>query len=122
MESLLYESQEHEDFCKRYWPKCRWLDEYHQSLVYTLGISSVTRQHISELYDFDSGMIKPEALQRPWQTSTSLKTTCLAFNLYTDRLRDEIDLSHYSVGNIFACSYAPYYWQAIKLRYPSYCC
>ena len=27
----------------------------------------------------------------------------------------------YSVSDIFCCSYAMYFWEGIKLRYPEYC-
>lgn len=27
----------------------------------------------------------------------------------------------YSVSDIFCCEWAPYYWQAVKIRYPEYC-
>jgi hypothetical protein len=41
---------------------------------------------------------------------------------YTDRHGEEVELPsyRYTVDEIFNCSYAPYYWQAIRLRYPLY--
>ena len=31
---------------------------------------------------------------------------------------DECD--EYTAANLFCCSYAPYFWEAIKIRYPDY--
>ena len=30
------------------------------------------------------------------------------------------EYSRYTVENLFCCSYAPYFWQAVKIRYPEY--
>ena len=31
------------------------------------------------------------------------------------------ECEHYTVEDLFCCEYAPYFWQAIQLRYPEYC-
>lgn len=107
-------------------------DVYHMAVAYLLALDTVTRQHISDIFDYDEDCIKPDALEKPWQTGTSRKTTRLAFNLwngccydgetYTDSEGYTADLpsGNYSVADIFSCSYAPYYWQAIKIRFPEY--
>lgn len=107
-------------------------DVYHMSMAYLLSLDTVTRQHVSEIFDFEEDCIKPDALQKPWQTGTSRKTTRLAFNLwngccsdgetYTDEDGYTADLpsGEYGVDAIFCCSYAPYYWEAIKIRFPEY--
>lgn len=97
-------------------------DVYHKSLAYLLTLDNVCRRHISELFNLEERTIIPAALSQPWQTGTSLKTTRLAFNLYTGYVNwcpDE-DLGRCSAAEIFCCSYAPYYWEAIKIRYPEY--
>ena len=54
----------------------------------------------------------------------------MAFNLYcngtpTMDLFEEKDdqiyeQSNYNVEDLFCCSYAPFFWQAIQIRYPEY--
>ena len=51
----------------------------------------------------------------------------MAFNLYCDGMpsvkctRQKIEeCQNYSVSELFCCSYAPFFWQAIQLRYPEY--
>ena len=107
-------------------------DVYHMAVAYLLSLDTVTRQHVSDIFDFSEDCIRPDALQKPWQTGTSQKTTRLAFNLwngycsdgetYTDSEGYTADLpsGNYSVADIFSCSYAAYYWEAIKIRFPEY--
>lgn len=108
-------------------------DCYHQSLAYLMTLDSVCREHLNDLFNIEEDLIKRKGLYCSWQTGTSKKTTRLAFNLWngchadgeTYKCKDgyETDLPsrYYAVDEIFNCSYAPYYWQAIKLRYPLYC-
>ncbi len=78
-------------------------------------------------------LIKPEVLQEGWQTSGSNRITRLAFQLFTDGTPtaitfDEKDNSQedfrecqfYSVSDIFCCENAPFFVEAVKLRYPYY--
>lgn len=107
-------------------------DLYHTCLAYLLALDTNCREHINDCFDFADDVIKIEALAQPWQTGTSQKTTRLAFNLwngciddgekYTDKDGYKVPLpsGYYSPNEIFCCSYAPYYWEAIKLRYPEY--
>lgn len=97
-------------------------DVYRVSFVYLITLDRVCREHIRDLYNFKEHCIDPTALNQPWQTDTSIRTTRLAFNLYTGHTlwcSDE-DVFFCSPADIFSCSYAPYYWEAIKLRYPEY--
>ena len=65
-----------------------------------------------------------------WQTSGSVKVVRMAFNLYcngTPSVDDYKDTEEqinecrqYSVEELFCCAYAPYFWQAIQIRYPEY--
>lgn len=107
-------------------------DVYHISLAYLLTLDSVCREHLDSLFDFDGDGIKRSALHEGWQTGTSKKTTRLAFNLWNgchddgekykckDGYETDLPSRYYAVDEIFACSLAPYYWEAIKLRYPEY--
>ena len=112
--------------------KMKYKDEFHKSVAYLIALDDVCRNHVEEIFDFKKDCISPKCLKEAWQTGTSKKTTRLAFNLwngqcidgeaYTDEngYKNELLNSYYSVANIFHCSYALYYWEAIKLRYPEY--
>ena len=96
-------------------------DVYYTSLVYTLGICDITRNHFKNIFNLKEGTININALSEAYQTSTSLKVTLLAFNLFnscTYSSNENIDINKvsksYAVDNIFCCTYA------IKLRYPEY--
>lgn len=127
---IIFKNQEHEEFYYSSLKNCRYQDSYHEALCYCLGISDDTRRNVNRIYDFKTGYIKTECLHDGWQTSGSLKIVRLAFNLYTDGVPTvEEDDSHeeqldecrqYSVSDLFCCSYAKYFCQAIGLRYPEY--
>ena len=102
-------------------------DSYIQALIYTLGVCDDTRRHFSSLYDGSS--VVPESIHAGWQTGGSVRITRLAFQLYTDGTptaylgSDNGDIEEcrrYSVSDIFCCEFAPYFVEAIKLRYPEY--
>ena len=105
-------------------------DVYHKALIYCLGICGDTRRNVERIYDFESGCVKTECLKEGWQTSGSLRVVRLAFNLYCNGtpsvydLEDQYDqleeCGRYTVENLFCCRYAPYFWQAVKIRYPEY--
>lgn len=107
-------------------------DPYRSAVAYLIALDRVLYEHKQDVFDFDRGVIIPECLNKGWQTGTSKKTTRLAFNLWNgyctdgetyidkDGYEDELPSSYYAVDNIFCCSYAPYYWQAIQIRYPEY--
>lgn len=114
------------DICNR----MKYVDCYHRSLAYLLALDIVLRKHIEAVYDFEEDIIKIDALSKGWQTGTSLKTTRLAFNLWNgccndgeeyidnDGYKVPLPSSYYSPEQIFNCSdYAPYYWQAIQIRF-----
>jgi len=104
-------------------------DPYHLSVAYLFALDEDCYRHIGELFNFKERVIKPDGLFSPWQTSTSLKTCRLAFNLWNSFSSDpphngeeEYDKNsyRYSVDFIFCCCLAPYYWEAVKIRYPEY--
>ena len=128
---MVFTDSEHEKFYYEKLKQARYQDCYHKALIYILGISEDTRNHFSQIYDIKSGCVKTECLREGWQTSGSVRIVRLAFNLYTDGIpsvndykRKEEQVSEcreYSVSDIFCCSYAKYFWEGIKLRYPEYC-
>ena len=129
--TILFMNETHLRFYREYLPKCRWQDTYHKALVYCLGLNKDTRNHIDQIYDFRSGCVKTECLTEGWQTSGSKKVVRLAFNLYCnnvpsvndyDKAEDRLlECRRYSVEDMFDCGYAPWFWQAIRIRYPEYC-
>lgn len=103
-------------------------DVYYKSLVYTLGICETTREHFKEIFNVNQSEVNLDAIQKGWQTGTSEKVTRMAFNLWNHSLmydsEDDLDKekisSSYAPSEIFCCSFAPYFWEAIKIRYPEY--
>ncbi|WP_294102866.1 DUF6075 family protein [uncultured Ruminococcus sp.] len=129
---MIFYDEEHEkmfnDLCK----KMPYLDGYHLSLAYLLTMDHVLRDHIGSLYDGKKDEIVFEGLNEPFQTNASSKTTRLAFNLWNGSVYDSDDpetyinkageksyvpSKYYAPDNIFNCTYAPYYMEALKLRF-----
>ena len=103
------------------------LDVYKTSLIYVLGICEITRKNFYEIFDVKKEEIQIEALKGAWQTSSSSKVTRLAFNLYSQWCYDSDDdcdkdivSPEYNTSNIFCCSYAPYFYEGVKIRFPEY--
>lgn len=129
---MVYIDTGHEVIYKAICREMKRVDCYHKALAYLISLDTVCRDHIREIFDFEENAIKIDCLDKGWQTGTSHKTVRLAFNLwngyctdgdtYIDKNGYENDLpsSRYTPENIFCCSYAPYYWQAVQLRYPEY--
>lgn len=93
----------------------------HRSLAYLLSLDKVCRCHVTEIFDFEEDCIKLHCLGAGWQTPSSRRTICLAFNLWNGCCYDEHDNISFlfTVDSIFSgCNcYNPYYLTAIKLRY-----
>ena len=85
--TITFKNEAHKKFYMEYLPKCRYQDVYHKSLVYSLGINSDTRNHVNNIYDFETGCVKPECLHESWQTSGSMKVVRMAYNLYCNGKR-----------------------------------
>ena len=129
-QTINFISEAHEKFYYEKLKEVRYVDVYHKALCYCLGISDDTRRNINRIYDFKTGCVKPECLHDGWQTSGSEKVVRMAFNLYcngTPSVDDELDAEEqidecrqYSVEELFCCAYAPYFWQAIQIRYTEY--
>lgn len=129
--TITFSSKAHKNFYLEYLPKCRYQDVYHEALVYCLGISENTRNHVNSIYDFKTGYVRPECLTEGWQTNSSMRIIRIAFNLYCNGVPSIIDIENierqlqecrcYTVEEIFCCSYAKYFWEAVKIRYPEYC-
>ena len=68
-ETISFISEAHEKFYYEKLKEVRYVDVYHKSLCYCLGISDDTRRNINRIYDFKTGCVKPECLHDGWQTS-----------------------------------------------------
>lgn len=129
-ENIIFISDAHEKFYYEKLKEVRYQDVYHKALVYCLGISADTRNNAYRIYDFKQGLVKTECLHEGWQTSGSMRVVRMAFNLYcngTPSVSDYDDAEEqlaecrqYGAEELFCCRYAPYFWQAIQIRYPEY--
>ena len=123
---MIFADDKHEQLFNDLCTKMKYLDNYHTAAAYILSLDKVCREHIEDIFDLKEDVIKPEGLCKAWQTSTSRKSCRLLFNLWNgynsegEALEEEQPSANYTPENIFSCSYAPFYWQAIKLRYPDY--
>ena len=129
-ENIIFISDAHEKFYYEKLEEVRYQDVYHKALCYCLGISDDTRRNVYRIYDFKTGNVKTECLQEGWQTSGSMKVVRIAFNLYCngtpsvfdydDEEEQIVECKEYTVEELFCCAYAPFFWQAIQIRYPEY--
>lgn len=123
---IIFIDSEHEQLYSNLCRRMQQQDEYHRAAAYILSLDRVCREHTEDIFDLQEDVIKPEALCKAWQTSTSRKSCRLLFNLWNgynsegEPIEEETPSSNYTPEHIFSCSYAPYYWQAIQLRYPDY--
>ena len=123
--TIVFKDKQHKDFYRDFLPRCR----YHKALVYCLGLSRDTRAFAQQIYNFETGDVKPECLQAGWLTSGSGRIIRMAFNLYCNGAPSVYDYEEgeeqlkecrcYTVEDLF-CDYAVYFWEAVKLRYPEY--
>lgn len=131
LKKIKFNGEEHERFYNEYLKKCRYIDAYHQALVYTLGICEDTRKNFNSIYDIKSGLVKTECLRQGWITSGSARVIRIAFNLYcngTPSVNDYeddheealLECRRYTAEDLFCCSYAIYFAEALKIRYPEY--
>lgn len=130
IKNYIFTGQEHKDFFVNYLPECRYQDVYHMALVYCLGIDEDTRQQVKRIYDFKTGYVKTECLHEGWITSGSAKIIRLAYNLYCNGAPSISDYKNaekqmdecrkYTVEDLFCCSYAKYFMEAVRIRYPEY--
>lgn len=128
--TIIFKDKQHKEFYMDFLPKCRYQDEYHKALVYCLGLSGDTRANARQIYDFETGNVKPECLQAGWLTSGSGRIIRMAFNLYCNGTPSVYDYEEseeqlkecqcYTAEDLFCCEYAVYFWEAVKLRYPEY--
>ena len=72
-------------------------------------------------------MIRPAALEKGWQTGGTARIVRMAFNLWNgwcyeseEEAQDGRMSEAFTPDNLFCCEFAPYFYEAVKLRYPEY--
>ena len=123
---MIFKNDAHRAFYNHYTEILRD-DCYTKALIYTLGMCDDTRRNFETIYDIKDKSVCPEVITAAWQTGGSLRVTRLAFQLFTDCTPsvdpdkpDICECQKYSVSDIFCCEFAPYFFEAIKIRYPEY--
>ena len=123
---IKFRDKEHEQRFYIFLSRMKKRDCYHQAVAYLMALDIVLAPHAEAIFDFEEDCVNTcDLIQyHGWQTGTSRRTTRLLMNLWNGWCSDTDDgecSSNYTVDEIFCCGYAPYYWEAIKLRYPEYC-
>lgn len=119
MANITFNSDAHQDFYVEMMNKSRIDDTYHRAFFYVMGICAETRENIGSLFDFAGDSVKFDGLQSDWQTGTTIKACYLAFNLWNGCILEE-NSKDFTPYELFCCECAPYFLEAIKIRYPEY--
>lgn len=118
---MLFADIEHRDFyLSRIGERA---DAYRKSMYYLIGLTPETRIKSNKILTEDG--INIDVLQEDWQTGTTLRVCCLAFNLWNGYItkengEDSIKPAAFTPEELFCCSYAPFFFEAIRLRFPEY--
>lgn len=117
---MLFKDTEHQEFFEQaVTTEQAENDLARKALLYCLGLTEETRQHIDELYNFHGHVFKGLGLGARWQTKESRKVCCLAFNLYNGFCgRNGLYAMDYTPWRIFDTPLQPYLIQAVKIRFP----
>ena len=102
-------------------------DPYYRALVYLLGMTAETRSNFSRCFDAEARMIRPAALEEGWQTGGTVRIVRMAFNLWNgwcyeseEDAQEGRTSDTFTPDNLICCEFAPYFYEAVKLRYPEY--
>ena len=105
-------------------------DPYRLALVYALSLTENCRKHFNKCYNTSTRRICLDVLDSDWTTGTDMKVIHLGFCLFTARIPtvySERDFENrfweaysYNPSELFCTSLAPYFFEAIKLRYSEY--
>ncbi len=119
MSNIVFSNTEHQIFYTENIKSCKINDCFHRAFLYIMGLAPETRKNIRRLFDFKNDCVIPKGLQEEWQTDSSEKICRLAFNLWNGYIDKECPKNS-TPEKLFCCSYAPYFQEGIKLRYPEY--
>lgn len=119
---MKFRNQEHKDRFYALLGQMTSQDDYHKSAAYLLTLDEVLYKHVGEIYDFKQRTIRSDLVKECWQTGTSRHTYRLLRNLWNGAYNDTNSLCsessrYFCPDEIFNNSYAPFYWEAIKLRF-----
>ena len=123
-QTIKFRDEEHERNYNFILDMMPYSDIERKALAYLFALDTVCFEHIRELYDFEGDCIKPDALDKGWQTGTSCKTTRLAFNLYnsfcSDSFENDLPSVSFTPVELFCSEYAEYYVEALSIRFPEF--
>ena len=86
-------------------------EKYVRNQIFIKGTRKVFLSDVSKMR---------KALHEGWQTGGSARLTRLAFNLWNGYVeKGEESLS--TPYEMFDCGHAPYFYEAIRIKYPEYC-
>ena len=103
-----------------------------QAVAYLIALDQICFEHCRELYDFHKNHIIIDGLDKAWHTLSSCRTTRLAFNLFngyfsdgetyidSDGFEEMLPSRFYTPYTFFNCEDAPYYVEAVKIRFEKY--
>ena len=92
-ENIIFISDAHEKFYYEKLQEVRYQDVYHKALCYCLVVRMAFNLYCN-------------STPSVWD--------------YEDAEEQVNECRQYTVEDIFCCAYAPYFWQAIQIRYPEY--
>ena len=116
---IIYFDKKHEeitvDCLKRMGEKADYAD--YKALAYLLGLDTVCREHISQIFDFEKNSFKVSCFNQSWQTGSSIRTTRLMYMLFADCVQED-KAEQFAVNNIFDyATYNEFYFNALRIRY-----
>lgn len=118
---MKFQNERHEQQYYTLLSKMQKTDPYHKSAAYLMALADLVP---GDVFDFSGDKIKPEGLDKGWQTGSSRKATRLMFNLWNGCHKDvvaenpEETSGYYAVDEIFCnAEYAPYFYEAIRIRF-----
>lgn len=117
MSEIKFISTEHQEFYVSMTAKAKKEDCYHRAFFYTVGLVDETRRNFEDLFDFKDDTIIPEGLQKAWQTGGSIRICRMAFNLWNGYVEEGAE-GETTPESLFACPFAPYFIEGLKLRFP----
>lgn len=125
MTNILFYNEQHKAFYHQY--TNGKTDPYFRALAYLFGLTAETRANFPRCFDMEEWTIAPEALNAGWQTGGTARIVRLAFNLWNSWCYETVEdmdarrvSDAFTPDNLFCCRFAPFFFEAIKLRYPEY--
>lgn len=120
--NIIFKDNDHKRFYEEYRNRLNsGNDNYKTAVAYLFALDEIVRKHIDEIIVEDG--LDSDCICREWNTGTSKKVLRLAFNLWngknTDRWND-VPSMLYTPEQLFCCEYAPYFCEALKIRFDWY--